>query len=295
MQRRIQLLDTMKNRMLGVPEVQEKFGSRQPRGDVLALMGDSVDNVPGVDGIGPKTAAELMTSSARSTTSWPTWGRSRASAERPWRPRARRSKISRKLVALRCDVPLPTTSRRSGDVEPEKSALAALFRELEFTRLITQERLEQAPGQAVPAQLELVARPTRGAHARGPPADRGRPRGRAAARGGAATATRGRWSGTVAASGVAAWRSWSRAGRRPRRVRRPGRCAARFATLLPALGHRLLGEPPGLRWAQVAAELGPTSPIADAQAPPRRKILEVMLAPRGLTLAGVVADTLLAG
>src|SRR5262245_24291436 len=52
---RIQLLDTMKNRMLGPAEVQEKFGV-PPRqvGDVLALMGDSVDNVPGVRGIGPK-------------------------------------------------------------------------------------------------------------------------------------------------------------------------------------------------------------------------------------------------
>ena len=58
---RVQLLDTMKNKLLGPAEVQEKFGVPPDRlGDLLALMGDSVDNVPGVAGIGPKTAADLI-------------------------------------------------------------------------------------------------------------------------------------------------------------------------------------------------------------------------------------------
>jgi len=57
----VSILDTMKNRRLGPAEVKEKFGVGPGQlGDVLALMGDSVDNVPGVDGIGPKTAAELI-------------------------------------------------------------------------------------------------------------------------------------------------------------------------------------------------------------------------------------------
>ncbi|HEY5090795.1 MAG TPA: 5'-3' exonuclease H3TH domain-containing protein, partial [Polyangia bacterium] len=53
----VAVLDTMRNRRLGPAEVREKFGVPPERvGDVLALMGDSVDNVPGVPGIGPKTA-----------------------------------------------------------------------------------------------------------------------------------------------------------------------------------------------------------------------------------------------
>ena len=57
----VTVLDTMKNRRMGPAEVKEKFGvSPAQVGDVLALMGDSIDNVPGVDGIGPKTAAELI-------------------------------------------------------------------------------------------------------------------------------------------------------------------------------------------------------------------------------------------
>ncbi|HSS38739.1 MAG TPA: 5'-3' exonuclease H3TH domain-containing protein, partial [Polyangia bacterium] len=55
------VLDTMRNRRFGADEVREKFGvGPEQVGDVLALMGDSIDNVPGVDGIGPKTAAELI-------------------------------------------------------------------------------------------------------------------------------------------------------------------------------------------------------------------------------------------
>lgn len=55
------MYDSMKNRFIGIPEVKEKFfvGPNQVL-DMLSLMGDSSDNVPGVKGIGPKTAAELI-------------------------------------------------------------------------------------------------------------------------------------------------------------------------------------------------------------------------------------------
>jgi DNA polymerase I len=58
---KIDMLDTMKNIRLGPEAVIEKFGVGPDKlGDVLALMGDSADNVPGVPGIGPKTATKLM-------------------------------------------------------------------------------------------------------------------------------------------------------------------------------------------------------------------------------------------
>jgi DNA polymerase-1 len=57
----IDLLDTMKNQRIDRAEVIEKFGVPPEKvGDVLALMGDTADNVPGVRGVGPKTAAELI-------------------------------------------------------------------------------------------------------------------------------------------------------------------------------------------------------------------------------------------
>jgi DNA polymerase-1 len=57
----IDMLDTMKNQRIETAEVVEKFGVTPDLvGDVLALMGDSVDNVPGIYGIGPKTASKLI-------------------------------------------------------------------------------------------------------------------------------------------------------------------------------------------------------------------------------------------
>src|SRR5258708_16615239 len=58
---KVELLDTMKNRRLASAEVLEKFGVTPDKViQVQALAGDSVDNVPGVRGIGVKTAAELI-------------------------------------------------------------------------------------------------------------------------------------------------------------------------------------------------------------------------------------------
>ncbi len=58
---RIDMLDTMKNQRIDIPEVEEKFGVPPAKvGDVLALMGDTSDNIPGVYGVGPKTATKLI-------------------------------------------------------------------------------------------------------------------------------------------------------------------------------------------------------------------------------------------
>lgn len=57
----VDMFDTMKNQRIRAEEVIEKFGVGPEKvGDVLALMGDSVDNVPGVPGVGPKTATKLI-------------------------------------------------------------------------------------------------------------------------------------------------------------------------------------------------------------------------------------------
>ena len=57
----VDMLDTMKNVRIDEAEVAEKFGVTPDLvGDVLALMGDTADNVPGIRGIGPKTATKLI-------------------------------------------------------------------------------------------------------------------------------------------------------------------------------------------------------------------------------------------
>ena len=58
---RVEMLDTMKNERIGTEEVAAKFGVEPGLvGDVLALMGDTADNIPGIRGIGPKTATKLI-------------------------------------------------------------------------------------------------------------------------------------------------------------------------------------------------------------------------------------------
>ena len=59
----VDMLDTMKNKRIGPAEVEEKFGVPPGKvGEVLALMGDSVDNVPGVKGVGPRMVGLSMPS-----------------------------------------------------------------------------------------------------------------------------------------------------------------------------------------------------------------------------------------
>src|SRR5438132_5525106 len=105
----VDMLDTMNDRRIGRNEVLEKFGVPPEKvGDVLALMGDSVDNVPGVPGIGPKTASQLIQTFGDLETVL-------ASTDQITKPKLKQSliehaemaRLSRELVRLVCEAPLP--------------------------------------------------------------------------------------------------------------------------------------------------------------------------------------------
>jgi len=106
----LDMYDTMNNRRLGAEHVAEKFHGVTPAqlGDVLALMGDSVDNVPGVPGVGPKTAAKLILEHGDLESVL-------ASAEGMKKGKLRdnliehadMARLSKELVTLKCDVALP--------------------------------------------------------------------------------------------------------------------------------------------------------------------------------------------
>ncbi|MXP26970.1 DNA polymerase I [Altererythrobacter indicus] len=105
----IDMLDTMKNQRIGPDEVAEKFGVPPEKvGDVLALMGDSVDNIPGIFGIGPKTATKLIQEHGSLTGALdaaPDMKKSKLK-ERMLEGRAM-AELSRVLVTLKEDAPLP--------------------------------------------------------------------------------------------------------------------------------------------------------------------------------------------
>ncbi|GAA0657471.1 DNA polymerase-1 [Sphingomonas insulae] len=104
----LDMYDTMNNRRLGAEAVVEKFGVGPDQlGDVLALMGDAVDNVPGVPGVGPKTAAKLIlehgsVEGVLAAAPDMKKGKLRDNLIE----HADAARMSRKLVELACDVPL---------------------------------------------------------------------------------------------------------------------------------------------------------------------------------------------
>jgi DNA polymerase-1 len=105
----VDMLDTMNDRRIGREQVVEKFGVGPEKvGDVLALMGDSVDNVPGVPGIGPKTASQLIQHYGDLETVLASTGEiTKPKLKQNLIEHAEMARLSRKLVELVCDAPLP--------------------------------------------------------------------------------------------------------------------------------------------------------------------------------------------
>jgi DNA polymerase-1 len=105
----VDMYDTMKNERRGADYVVGKFGVQPEQlGDVLALMGDSVDNVPGIPGIGPKTAAKLITeygSLEAALEAAPSMKKSKM--QENLIAHAEMARLSRRLVALHDSMDLP--------------------------------------------------------------------------------------------------------------------------------------------------------------------------------------------
>jgi DNA polymerase I len=163
----ISMLDTMKNRSIGPDEVRERFGVSPERViDVQALAGDSIDNVPGVPGIGVKTAAELINEYGDLETLL-----SRAAEIKQPKRRERlteyaiQARLSYDLVKLKDDVELEVAPEQLGVRDPDAERLLAFLREMEFATLT--KRIAEGLGAAAPppAQRTPAASPGRTAEA----------------------------------------------------------------------------------------------------------------------------------
>ena len=292
----------MKNKLLGPAEVREKFGVPPDRlGDLLALMGDSVDNVPGVAGIGPKTAADLISQ----------YGSLDGVLEHVAEIKGKKGQaiassrdaieISRKLVRLREDVALGRDVRDLRRAEPDRTRLAELFGDLEFTKLLAQVDGARAAAQAAEAAVaalapvgtaasEITALAPVGAAAPAitaaplPPEiilDRSGLDGlcaaiRSAQACGAAVLAEGTPYPRAALVGLA--------------FALPS--GARF--YLP-VGHRLLGGPEMLSATEALAALGTLLASPEIRKYEHdAKVLDMLLRVRGVTLAGLAGDAMLA-
>jgi DNA polymerase-1 len=134
---KVTMYDTMKDRRIGIPEVIEKFGVPPEKVvEVQALAGDSTDNVPGVPGIGVKTAAQLIVEYGdleqllfRAT-----------EIKQPKRrealiENAEKARISRQLVLLDDKVDLEVPLDDLAVHEPDARKLIAFLKAMEFSTL----------------------------------------------------------------------------------------------------------------------------------------------------------------
>ena len=155
----ISMLDPIKQRPIREKEVHEKFGVAPGKvADVQALCGDSIDNVPGVPGIGAKTAAELVNS----------YGNVEnllahvAEIKQPKRRQAlldfaEQVRIAKQLVLLKDDVPLPVPLTELAVQPLSREKLFPFLRDLEFKTLLNriEARLSASEDNARAPRLDL--------------------------------------------------------------------------------------------------------------------------------------------
>jgi DNA polymerase-1 len=134
------LWDTMRNRVIGPPEVEERFGVRVSQlGDLLALMGDTSDNIPGVPHVGPKTAKELLVEFGSLEGIFENLDAIKKKSVRENLTAHRDDAfLSRRLVELKSDCDVPFDLARLRWTGRNIEALRKLYTELGFTKQLAQ-------------------------------------------------------------------------------------------------------------------------------------------------------------
>jgi len=151
------MYDPMKDRVLAEDAVMEKFGVTPDKMiDLQALIGDSVDNVPGAPGIGPKTAAQLLDEYGDLDTLLARAGEIKQPKRRETLIAfADQIRLSRELVRLSCDAPAPEPIADFAVRDPDPEALSAFLEQMEFRSLARRVGDGKAPERDGPA----LARP----------------------------------------------------------------------------------------------------------------------------------------
>jgi DNA polymerase-1 len=169
------MIDTMKNKRIGPEEVAERFGLGPDKViEIQALAGDSSDNVPGVPGIGVKTAAQLISEYGDLETLL-----ANASGIKQNKRRenliefADQARISKELVTLRQDVPVDVPLEETGVREPVAEEILGFMAQMEFTTLT--KRIAEALGAEAPAPKKPVAASITSQRNRGGDAETGTP------------------------------------------------------------------------------------------------------------------------
>ncbi|MGI9373428.1 MAG: DNA polymerase I [Hyphomicrobiales bacterium] len=156
---KVVMYDQMKDRVFASDDVVEKFGVPPEKMiDLQAMAGDSVDNVPGVPGIGVKTAAQLLEEYGDLDQLL-----ARASEIKQNKRRenliefADQARLSRELVTLKTDVPVEESIADFGVVEPNAKELVGFLKAMEFTTLTKRiaAELDADADEIAPVDIEI--------------------------------------------------------------------------------------------------------------------------------------------
>lgn len=134
----------------GLKEVQENFGIKTSGQviDILGLMGDAADNIPGCPGIGPKTAEKLIADFGSIDGIYQNIDKLKGKQKDNLIEFEKQVRLSRHLATIILDVPIEFNTKNLTRDEVNKEALISLFEELEFRTLIQRLKLKEAPVQA---------------------------------------------------------------------------------------------------------------------------------------------------
>ncbi|TKT82743.1 DNA polymerase I [Aquamicrobium sp. LC103] len=164
----VSMYDPMKDREIRVPEVVEKWGVPPEKMiDLQALMGDSIDNIPGVPGIGQKTAAQLIEEFGDLDTLLARVSEIKQNKRRESLiEHTEKALLSRELVRLKNDVPVVETLDELVLQPPNGPKLVAFLKTMEFTTLT--RRVAEASGTEAAEIEPLHVDVQWGADAHGP-------------------------------------------------------------------------------------------------------------------------------
>src|SRR5215831_1674481 len=154
----VDMMDPIKKVKLGPEAVMEKFGVTPNKViDVQALAGDSIDNVPGVPGIGVKTAAQLINEYGDLETLLSRTGEIKQPKRREsLEQNAELIRISKQLVTLKDDVPTPADPESFDKRKPDPNVLLPWLEKQGFKSLVTKYAKELgAPAAAVEAMASV--------------------------------------------------------------------------------------------------------------------------------------------
>ena len=152
--------DAMRSRIFGAAEVKEKWGVAPNRvRDLLALMGDSSDNVPGVAHVGEKTAVKLLTEFDTLDGVYQNLDKVKGKTREYLTLHEADARLSQQLVSLKSDVPMHFDVEKLVYGGYERATVRALFEDLEFTRLVAAIDAEDAKAAATGSEAAAPAGP----------------------------------------------------------------------------------------------------------------------------------------